>query len=239
MNQFYKDNGGFIKWGSEHVVVLFFILCFGLWFLDRGKQTWSKEQGHRYVFIFCLIMIFFQLFKPLIRLYLGNFSKGEDLPLHLCNLMPFAMAFAFSTNNRNVWAVFFFWIMGASSQSFFTPTLTENLPHYEALRYWVVHGGIVIVAMFGFYCNGWSLYLKDILISAIVLNVIAALIYPINLLLSSNYFYLNGKPPGTTLYSILPAWPTYILCLEGLMVVIFGLVYFVVNKVEYSRGSKT
>ena len=35
--------------------------------------------------------------------------------------------------------------------------------------------------------------------------------------------YLNAKPPGATIYSILGPWPWYILSLEGVIFILFSL----------------
>ena len=74
---------------------------------------------------------------------------------------------------------------------------------------------------------------SDIWKSAIAMNLTAAIIYPINWLLGSNYFFLNGKPPGTTLYTVLPEWPTYILCLEGILLFLFTLVVLLFKGIAY------
>ncbi len=124
--------------------------------------------------------------------------------------------------------------MAGTLQALFTPTLTERLPHYEAIRYWVVHAGLPILALYGYYIENWHLSYKDALRSGLALNILALFIYPLNILMGSNYIYLNAKPPGTTLYSILGPWPYYILSLQLVWLVLFcGLVFVFKNVTAY------
>ena len=46
--------------------------------------------------------------------------------------------------------------------------------------------------------------------------------------------YVMDKPPGATFFSILPPWPSYILVLEGIIiiwsVVVYGLFQWIKRK---------
>ncbi|MBL0099961.1 MAG: TIGR02206 family membrane protein [Saprospiraceae bacterium] len=134
--------------------------------------------------------------------------------------MPFIMWY----KSRILWAITFFWIMAGCAQSIITPTLTETLPHYEAIRYWAVHGVIILGALYGWYVYGYQLTWKDAVASVFSLNALAAVIYPINLFLGSNYMYLNAKPPGKTFYDLLGPWPDYILSLEFALLIFFSII---------------
>jgi hypothetical integral membrane protein (TIGR02206 family) len=74
---------------------------------------------------------------------------------------------------------------------------------------------------------------KDALFSAIGLNLIALVIYFANLIFDSNYMYLNAKPPGVTIYSILGPWPWYILSLEGVIFILFSLLLIPFEWLSY------
>ncbi|MBK9149992.1 MAG: TIGR02206 family membrane protein [Saprospiraceae bacterium] len=115
---------------------------------------------------------------------------------------------------------------------YFTPTLTESLPHYEAVRYWLVHAVIILGALYGLIVYRFDLTFMDALRSAIGLNLLAALIFPVNIWLNANYMYLNGKPPGQTFYDLLGPWPDYILVLEFVVIVFFGGILYLVRKLR-------
>lgn len=229
---FYKDSYSFVSFGIEHNLILLISLLLGILFILKGRKSLSLDKKRNYALLLCIFMMVFQAAKPFIKIKLGNFEIIEDLPLHLCNLMPFAMFMAFYAKSRLIWAIFFFWIIAGTSQSLFTPTLTEKLPHYDAIRYWLVHAGLVIVSIYGAVVMGWRLEVKDIMWSSIAMNITAIIIYPINVMLGSNYFYLNGKPEVDTFYSMLPDWPVYILHLEWIMLLLFVMVFVIFKVIE-------
>jgi hypothetical integral membrane protein (TIGR02206 family) len=224
MNAFLTDTHSFRSWGFEHCTVLVVGIALSVYLLANAHK-WGPEKSRAIALSICAIMIFWQLFKPFVRLQLGNFSKTHDLPLHLCNIVPFGLLLAYFIKNRTVWAVLFFWIILGCSQSLITPTLTETLPHYDAIRYWVVHFGIVALSLFGFKGMQWKLHKSDIIYSAIYLNALGLFMYFVNNVLDSNYMFMNGKPPGKTFYSLLPEWPYYFIALELVLAFGFSVIY--------------
>ena len=84
-----------------------------------------------------------------------------------------------------------------------------------------------MAALYGAIVYRFDLQKKDIIHSWIGINIIAAIIYPINVALGANYFYLNAKPPGTTFYALLGPWPYYIISLEFAVLIIFSMVYYI------------
>ena len=54
--------------------------------------------------------------------------------------------------------------------------------------------------------------------------MLSAVLYPINVMLGANYMYLNAKPPGATFYDLLGPWPDYILMLEFILILFFGMI---------------
>ena len=53
-----------------------------------------------------------------------------------------------------------------------------------------------------------------------------AAVYGINTLIGSNYLYLNHKPPTASILDMLPAWPIYLLYMEGLGLITVFVLYF-------------
>jgi len=223
MDKFLLDNGQFTNYGLEHSVCFITTLIFIAYVLYMGRNRWSPTNKHLYITLICAFGAITQLFKVIYKYQSGIFDVGNDVPLHLCNLMTLLMPFIMWYQWRVAWGITFFWIMAGCAQSIFTPTLTESLPHYEAIRYWAVHGVIILGALYGAFVFQWQISWKDAVRSAIGLNLLALIIYPINLALGSNYMYLNGKPPGKTFYDLIGPWPDYIIVLEIVVWALFTL----------------
>lgn len=235
-SSFYVDTEQFVTYSLEHGLSILAVAIFGWWFVRRGATVWSDDQRWRYAIILAIVLYGTQLFKVFIRLYLGNFDKTTDLPLELCNLLPLFMIIALVTRSRLLLSIIFFWILGGTSQANVTPTLRNVLPHYEAIRYWAIHMGLPILAIYSWVVLGFRYTFKDVVRSALALNVLAAVIYPLNLALGSNYLFLMGKPDGTTIYDLLGPWPWYIMSIEFVMLVVFSIILLHFLGYERWRG---
>lgn len=219
---FYTDSVTFSSYGWEHLISVLVVVLFGIWFLRKGKYSWNEEQKYKYAIIFAAILYAVQLFKTFIRLYLGNFDIAEDLPLQLCNILPLLLIIGLLYKSRLLLSIIFFWILAGTAQANITPTLLNTFPHYEAIRYWAIHTGLPVLAIYLYYVLGYRFTLTDAVRSALALNLLAIVLYPLNVLLNSNYLYLVAKPPGKTLYSLLGPWPYYLMSLEVLLLVLFS-----------------
>jgi len=203
-----------------------------------GKTRWNKEQQWRYGLIFTVVLYAVQLFKTFIRIYLGNFDASTDLPLELCNIIPLIMLIGLWMRSRLVLSIIFFWIMAGTIQANITPTLLNTFPHYEWIRYWLIHTGLPIMAIYTFYVLGFRYTFRDIVRSALAMNIVAAVVYLINIALDSNYMYLVAKPPPGTIYDVLGPWPWYIVSLEVALLIFFSIAYLPFRVYSYLHDPK-
>lgn len=224
MNSFLDTSHLFSSYSAEHFVLLIgFVTLVPLFF--RVMASYPEETQRRVLLGLAVLLSLSQLMKIPLNLYAGTFDVSKDIPLHLCNYLPFVLVWMYASKNRKVWATLFFWIVLGTSQANFTPSVEFSLFHYDAIRYWMVHLGLVLLALYPAVAWKWDLHKEDIYSTVIWLNVAAAIVFAFNLLLGTNYMYLMAKPPGTTFYSILPAWPAYILVLEVILITWSLLVY--------------
>lgn len=241
MNSFFGTTNYFTSYSPEHFLLLFGFLFFAIWFF-RFMKTRSEENQRKALLSIAVALTVAQLIKIPLNHYTGTFDVTKDIPLHMCNFLPFIMIGVYITKSRIIWATVFFWIILGVSQANFTPSVDYSLFHYDAIRYWMVHLGLVLLALYPAIAWKWELELRDVARTLIWLNIVAVFIYGINLILDSNYLYVMGKPPGTTFFSILPPWPTYILVLE-VIIVIWSLmvlgIFKMVRKKGYSDKSRT
>lgn len=230
---FYTDNTDFVAYSQEHFWGVSVVLLFGIWFLYMGKYRWSEQSQWKNAIIFTSVLYAVQLFKTCIRIYLGNFDSATDLPLELCNIIPLIMIIALWRKSRTLLSVIFFWIMAGTIQANITPTLLNTFPHYEWIRYWAIHTGLPIMAIYSFYVLGFRYTFRDIVRSALAMNIVAAIIYMINISLDANYMYLVAKPPPGTIYDILGPWPWYIVSLEIALLIFFSIAYLPFRLYSY------
>jgi hypothetical integral membrane protein (TIGR02206 family) len=234
---FYKDSHIDVTHTSEHYINVIAYLSFGFLILYLGRYKWNEEQKRKNIVIICAAIYGLQLFKTGIRMYLGVFDHKVDLPLHVCNLVPLCMALAYYFRSRRAFSIFFFWIMCGTLQASVTPTLWDYFPHYESIRYWATHTVMPIIAVYGLVVLGYKIYFKDVIISWAVMAVSAYVMYHINNLLSSNYWFANAKPNAKTMYDLLGPWPTYMFQLLPLTLTLFTLMFFITRGVRWINSN--
>lgn len=233
MNSFFGTTHLFSSYTIEHIILLIAFTSYSVWFVKTAPKK-SEDRQRKILLGIAIILSSLQILKIPLNLYTGTFDITKDIPLHMCNFLPFVMIWVYSRNDRKTWATVFFWVILGVSQANFTPSIQFSLFHYDAIRYWSVHLFLVLLAIYPAVVWGWELTLKDVFRTVVALNVVAALMYFVNLALNSNYLYIMGKPPGTTFFSILPEWPVYLLILEAIFVVwslmVWGVFQLIKNR---------
>lgn len=214
----------FNPYSLEHLLILIVGIALSI-LLYKGTKKWTYLKQRKILLSLSVIISIFQLLKIPFKILEGTFSIANDLPFHLCNFLPFFLIFVFFTLSRNLWAILFFWIILGCSQANFTPTVQTSLFHWDAIRYWAVHMLLVTLILYPIINWKWKLKHIDIWKSFLGLNILALLIYGVNLLTEGNYMYLIAKPPGKTLFSAFPEWPYYILVIQGILIIWSYLLY--------------
>lgn len=159
---------------------------------------------------------------------LGLWDVQEMLPLHLCALMSFVTAFALFTRRPLLAALA--WLIGTPGalMALATPEVAPyGFPHYRVIQSWLQHG---ILWLAGF----WLVFADDIRPtwrharqSWLALHLTAPVVFVINLVLGSNYLFINRKPEFASALSAMPPWPTYLLVLEVIVVAVIVLFWLI------------
>ena len=102
-----------------------------------------------------------------------------------------------------------------------TPALAADFPDLRFVVFWAMHILVVWAAVFLTFGLGhrpdWSGYRRTVALTATWMLVL----YPLNLLLGTNYGFVNGKPGTGSLLDLLGPWPVYL----AVEVVIVALVW--------------
>jgi hypothetical integral membrane protein (TIGR02206 family) len=176
----------------------------------RAHRDTPEELAFRRVFAVVLgaafvgMQVYYQL-EP------GPFELGSALPLELCDLAAVAAVVALLTRNEVATAFAYYVALTLSVQGILTPALTQPFPSLRFLGFWALHLMVVWAAAYLTWGLGfrptWRLY--AIVCSLTVAWAVAA--YGLNVLLGTNYGYLNGKPASASLLDLLGPWPVYLV----------------------------
>jgi hypothetical integral membrane protein (TIGR02206 family) len=145
------------------------------------------------------------------------------LPLHLCDLAVILAVYSLVTLHPRTVEPLFFWAVAGSGLALLTPELRHGFPDWDYFFFFVPHAIVVVSAFvltFGLRIvppagAWWRVFLLT--------NAYAVLVAAVNVLLGTNFLYLQRKPDGQTLLDWFGPWPVYILVADGIALALFLL----------------
>ena len=222
--QFLSVEIEFHSFGTQHFGALaVFALCMlaTVWCIRNFDQRQNLLFSRRIsIFLVITVVVF-----SAIKIYFNRFNLLIDLPISLCNLFAILAPLLFWHPNQRRLEVIYFLVMAGTLQAMLTPDLYVGFPSNEFFKYWIVHGGLVVLVIHNIFAFQMYPRLKGIVITFAWVNVYSAVLYGLNLLMDANYFYLVHKPGNASILDLLGPWPLYILVAELVAMVFFALFY--------------
>jgi hypothetical integral membrane protein (TIGR02206 family) len=211
-------------WQLEHYWFLMLTIATPALLL-RLTRLWTDAEKDRVAKYIALVLVINWIVYQLYRVINGFWELKFDLPMELCNWAVFLTAAAL-WYKRQRWAeLAFFWVMAGSVHGIITPDIHEPFPHLTYITFVVGHGGLVLgvfYAVFGLKLKPQrGAFFRALLYSQLYL-IIA---FIINWMLGANYGYLMQKPAGGSFLDLLHPWPYYLLELEVMGCISYGLLY--------------
>jgi hypothetical integral membrane protein (TIGR02206 family) len=220
---FFKPNTDFQLFGNQHLMMMALILLLAIGLSIFAKRKLTEAQQFGLARAMTLVMAVAVVGWIALRVGEGLFDPKTDLPLDICNFTALLLPVLMWTPKHRVQEVLYFWIFAGTTQAILTPHLFEGFPHYTFVKYWTVHGGLVVFAVYATLVFGIRPTWKSLLRAFLLLQVYVVALFGINLLLGSNYAYLMGKPPTASAFDYLGPYPWYLLVSEGVALVCFVL----------------
>ena len=165
----------------------------------------------------------------------------QILPLHLCDASVVLGALTLWLRSYRLYEVVYFWGTGGVLAALLTPDLHVVFPHPLFIIFFVGHGLAFLSVMFATLVWGFRPRAVSILIALAATAAYSLLIFPVNLLLGSNYLYLMRKPAQPSPLDYLGPWPWYILGLGAVTACVCALCYlphvrFAAHEAAEHRG---
>ena len=214
----------FVLFSAPHLTALSFLLLlnFGL-----ARFKGASETVRNLVRISLAVMLW--LDESLWHFWNANhgvWSIKDHLPLHACSLLIWLAGFMLVTRNYRIYEFVYVLGIGGAFQYLMTPDLgIYGFPHFRFFQALLSHGLLLTSGVYMTVVEGFRPTWKSLLRVILWANVYMAIIYPINLLIGSNYLFINAKPATASLLDVLPDWPIYIIFMELLGMVTFMILY--------------
>ena len=161
----------------------------------------------------------------------GTWDVQYNLPIQLCGIssliccvLPFV-----KKKDKLFQFVYYTGVIGGI-MAILTPQMNYfdgSLRYY--LNYYVSHSLIIVLPIFMFLHLNLKLPKFSWFKIWIHLNILMAIIMPINFLLDSNYMYVNAAPEVSNPL-VIGEWPYYLLIWEPLVMIITYLIYAISRR---------
>ncbi|MEY8848224.1 TIGR02206 family membrane protein [Psychroserpens sp. XS_ASV72] len=209
----------------EHLLPILLGVLFSIGFILYAKKTSVVKRKD---FLFNALTLSISATVVVFHVYhlvFSNYNFRTDLPLYLCSLMALVIPL-FSIYKRYwMFEILVFWIIAGTIQGVITPDIAVGFPSFDYFRYWIVHLGLLSVIFYAIVVFGMKPRFKSVFISFGALQIYVAFMVIINILMESNYFYLNEKPKSATLLDYFGEWPYYIIVVQLIITPLFLLIY--------------
>lgn len=222
---------GFAQMGALHlvwlVICLVVVVSSCIWYRkmqETGRGGWKKSVA--------LLLIADELFK-VAMLIIGGRYNASYLPLHLCSINIFVIAIhAWRPSKILDNFLFTVCIPGAAAALIFPSWTSLPLGNFMHIHSFTIHILLMLYPVVLSVSGELRPDVKQVPKSILLLVVMAALIYGINLLLDTNFMFLMQADPGNPLYLFEQMWGNHLL---GFPVVIVGVLLVMYGPVVLFR----
>lgn len=157
--------------------------------------------------------------------HVNRWSIQEMLPLHMCSVFIWLSMVMLVTRSYRIYEFAYFLGIGGALQALITPNHGFGFPHYRWFQGYFAHAPIVTAAIYMTAVEGYRPTWKSMLRVGVGTNLYMAFVFGVNLLLGSNYMFVNRKPGSASLLDFLGPWPGYILGMEAVGALICLILY--------------
>lgn len=214
----------FVLFSMPHIVALLIVLfLIVMVYINRKKMAVYEKQWRIVIGVF---IVFQEVVLHINRVFMGVWTIEESLPLHMCSLSVFLIAYMYATRSYKMFEVMYFWGIAGALQAILTPNLDHyGPPHFRFYQFFVGHGTIMIATFFMIFVVGFLPTFKSLFKAMLFTNAILPIIGVINWLTGGNYFFIARVPETKSIIDMMGPWPYYILVLELVAFVMFALSY--------------
>ena len=191
----------------------------------------NRKQKIQVTYLIGVIMILDFLTENGGYIMSGTWDVQYNLPIQLCGISSLiCCVLPFIKNKDKLFQFVYYTGVIGGIMAILTPQMNYfdgSLRYY--LNYYVSHSLIIVLPIFMFLHLDLKLPKFSWFKIWIHLNILMAIIMPINFLLDSNYMYVNAAPEVSNPL-VIGEWPYYLLIWEPLVMIIAYLIYAISRR---------
>ena len=150
----------FNLFGLQHLIVLFIAasIIFGVSFFFRDKDESKQFTAGVSIAVLLIVHEIEQIFNT----FTFNLAWQEAIPLHMCDLSAFAIAYYLWKREKIFFNCAFFWGIGGATMALLTPDVDFAYPNAVFLPFFYGHTLILLGVFFSVIALKQRPYLKDV-----------------------------------------------------------------------------
>ncbi len=195
---------------------------------EHSRARWRKTAA--------LFLVGNELFKQVCLFAGGNFTINY-LPLHLCNINIFLIAYHAWRPNQTLGNFLYTICVPATVAALLFPSW-EKLPvlNFMHLHSFTLHIGLALYPLVLTAAGDIRPDARQIPKCLAMLVTMACVICCINLILDTNYFYLMNAPKGNPLYIFQQLWGDHRLGFPVIIGAVLAVMYLPVTTWSHLKG---
>lgn len=229
------DSREFTAFGVSHWVALAATACAAAGLIQLVRSDVSEKLKRGMEIGLGVLLILSVLADPLtnwLRYAVGSAgSVGEALemihdnsyPFYLCDVVAIVLAMALFRRHQRLAEVGYLWGVAGTMQGMITPTLYYDWDTPEYYAFFLQHGGVPVAALV--LVVGLRLFPEKGAFLRVLLWgwLYMAIVIGLNVMLETNYGFLNAKPGVPTLFDYMGPYPWYLITLNLIACVLYAL----------------
>src|SRR5699024_2803036 len=121
------------------------------------------------------------------------------------------------TKNRFLFETFYFIGIAGAIQALITPDLLFGFPQFRFLQFFIDHFLLILGPLIMIWLYAYKITFFSLIKAFLTINLIAAIVFI--------FLLLIHKPSSTSLFDILVPYPYYLIALEGIVIIVFFILY--------------
>lgn len=222
-NWFYNTDTTFQMWSFIHLVTIG-LIGFILVLIFAYRTTLVKYRDLIRITI-GIVLILSRVALDIWYIITDNWSVSFSLPLELCSIASLLAGIMLLTKSRFLVETIYFIGIGGALQALITPELYFGFPQFRYIQFFTDHALLILAPLLMIWFYNYKITFKSLIKSFVTINIIAAVVFVLNMLLDANYMFLSSKPNSASLLDLLGAYPVYLISLEFIVIAMFLILY--------------
>lgn len=197
-------------WWLGYLILAAVALCLFRWAPRQGDASFERWR-------FCLgwLVLANQSWFLVMAILDGGYSPTVSLPFDLCGMSQVLLFLHLVLRQKWALTLAAFWGPLGGLFAFLTPALWYDMAY--VVQFYLAHSFVLLIPLYLLRHGGESLSPGAPLTAFWAINVTGGILFIINPLLGSNYFFVTRSPPGWEFL----VWPWYLIAYQPVVIIAF------------------